>query len=232
MSNAGKYDTGLCIAYLQEDIRIQNRYKDALQHVMATDVGWQMFLFCFSCSTGRVTCINCLPLAFETQGTTAAGDRTDGNRSSAQSGGWFEGWVTGMGGTWCKEWYAERFGCFLSDDFIQPSGIQQQSWTVGIIWVVHGSENSSYMVISKCTGTDLLLLIAFWYMLHLIRIKSYRILQTYMAVLMVIVYHTDLRHNLPLGESRQLGSYRFNRGMLQDPTGTTRTSRRCWNTWS
>ena len=87
VSNAGKYDTGLCIAYLQEDIRIQNRYKDALQHVMATDVGWQMFLMCFSCSTGPVACINCLPLALETQGTTAAGDRTDGNRSSAQSGG-------------------------------------------------------------------------------------------------------------------------------------------------
>ena len=85
------------------------------------------------------------------------------------------GWL-GWGGTWCKEWYAERFGCSLSSDFIQPSGIQQQSWTVGIIWVVHGSENRSYMVISKCTDTDLPLLIAFWYMLHLIRIKSYRIL--------------------------------------------------------
>ena len=62
----------------QEDIRIQSRYKDALQHVAQ--------------QTKRLG-VDQLSVLSAFRGWKETGELTDGNRSSAQSSGWFEGEV-------------------------------------------------------------------------------------------------------------------------------------------
>lgn len=232
VSNAGKYDTGLCIAYLQEDIRIQNRYKDALQHVMAADVGWQMFLMCFSCSTGRVACINCLLWPWRhkaQQQLETAQMETDLQRSRVADlkVGWL-GWG--------------ELG--VKNDMLNGSGVSclptlsnlvVSSKTIMDCWnYMSGSWQRKQLIYGHIQ--------VYWYWLTvthsiLIHVASY----TYQILSDLINLDSSsdgycLSHWFAAQPASRriaaVGQLSFNSGMLQDPTGTPRTSRRCWNTWS